>query len=314
MALYLTEPGSPWPYQLVQDHNNMLPFNVTDWWQFLCAAACCNIVFWALAAVAVKQRRSSLSADAYALSRSQLVLSGIYVFGCAWRSAFPLYDVGRVSLFDSWLSSIVLGRSVATIAELSFVAQWALMLYHFAVKGEQPAVRVIALTLVPLIALAEISCWYSVITTANAGQVFEALLWTITGALAVIGMWLLLPVSTGLRRRMLLVWGTAGVVYVAFMCRYDVPMYWSRWLTDQAHPRPFFGLTQGLLDAAERRIVSYRWDDWRGEIAWMSLYFSVAVWVSISLVSVSIREAKAAPPLRSSAAWFPALRSLISRK
>ncbi len=272
----------------------MLPFNVTDWWQFLCAAACCNIVFWVLAAATVKQRRLSLSPEIYALSRSQLVLSGIYVFGCAWRSAFPLYDVGRISLFDSWLSSVVLGRSVATLAELSFVAQWALMLHHFAVKGGRPAVRVIALTLVPLIALAELSCWYAVITTANVGQVFEALLWTATGALAVIGMWLLLPVSGGLQRRMLLIWSSAGLAYVVFMCRYDVPMYWSRWLTDQAHPRPFFGLTQGLLDAAERRIVSYRWDDWRGEIAWMSLYFSVAVWASISLVSVSIREARGA--------------------
>lgn len=272
----------------------MLSFNVTDWWQFLCAAAFCNIVFWAIALIAVRQRRSSLPPEIYALSRSQLVLSGIYVFGCAWRSAFPLYDVGRVALFDSWFSSIVLGRSVATLAELSFVAQWALMLHHFAVKGGRPAVRVIALTLVPLIALAELSCWYSVITTANVGQVLEALLWTATGALAVIGMWLLLPVSTGLQRRMLLCWSTAGVAYVVFMCWYDVPMYWSRWLSDQAHPRPFFGLIPGLLDAAARRTVSYRWADWRGEIAWMSLYFSVAVWASISLVSVSIREARGA--------------------
>ncbi|HLY65874.1 MAG TPA: hypothetical protein VKU60_10100 [Chloroflexota bacterium] len=272
----------------------MPSFSVTDWWQFLCAAACCNIVFWALAAATIKQRRHRLSAEAYDLGRIQLVLSGIYVFGCAWRSAFPLYDVGRVSLFHSWLSSIVLGRSVATLAELSFVAQWALMLHYFAVKGGNGTVRVIALLLVPLIALAELSCWYAVITTANLGQVFEALLWTGTGALAVVGMWLLLPASVGLQRRMLLIWSIAGAAYVVFMCWFDVPMYWSRWLADQAHPRPFFGLTQGLLDAAQRRIVSYRWADWRGEIAWMSLYFSVAVWASISLVSVSIREANAA--------------------
>lgn len=275
----------------------MLSFNVTDWWQFLCAAACCNILFWTLAAVTLKQRRSSLSLDAYALSRSQLLLSGIYVFGCAWRSAFPLYDVGRVALFNSWLSSIVLGRSVATLAELSFVAQWALMLHYLAVTGGRPAVKAIALTLVPLIALAELSCWYAVITTANVGQVLEALLWTATGALAVVGMWLLLPTASGLQRRMLLIWSIAGAAYVTFMCWYDLPMYWARWRADQAHPRPFFGLTQGLLDAAERRIVSYRWADWRGEIAWMSLYFSVAVWASVSLVSVSIRQARGHSPV-----------------
>ena len=272
----------------------MISANVTEWWQFLCAAACCNIVFWVLAAVAVRQRRSRLSADVWALSRSQLLLSGIYVFGCAYRSLFPLYDVGRIALFDSWYSSIVLGRSVATLAELSFVAQWALMLHYFAVKGGQSTVRLIALTLVPLIALAELSCWYAVITTANVGQVLEAILWTVTGTLAVIAMWLLLPVSSGMQRRLLVVWSIAGAGYVVFMCGFDVPMYWSRWMSDQAHPRQFLGLIQGLLDAAQRRIVSYRWVDWRGEIAWMSLYFSVAVWASISLVSVSIRQTKAA--------------------
>lgn len=295
----------------------MMSFNITDWWQFLCAAACCNVVFWVLAAATVRRRRPSLSADVYALSRSQLLLSGIYVFGCAYRSAFPLYDVGRISLFDSGLSSIVLGRSVATLAELSFVAQWALMLHYFAAKSGKSAVRVIALTLVPLIALAELCCWYAVITTANVGQVCEAILWTVTGALAVIGMWLLLPVSAGLQRRMLLTWSIAGFAYVVFMCCYDVPMYWSRWMTDQAHPRQFLGLIQGLVDATERRVVSYRWADWRGEMAWMSLYFSVAVWASISLVSVSIREARAAlgsssvrpAPSRQSPWWSLPLRS-----
>jgi len=291
----------------------MTSFNVTEWWQFLCAAACCNMVFWTLAAAAVRQRRSHLPADIYALSRSQLLLSGIYVFGCAYRSAFPLYDVGRIALFDSSLSSIVLGRSVATLAELSFVAQWALMLHHCAVKSGKSTVRVIALTLVPLIALAELSCWYAVITTANLGQVFEAILWTVTGTLAVIGMWLLVPVSDGLQRRMLLTWGIAGAAYVVFMCCYDVPMYWARWMSDQAHPRQFLGLIQGLLDAAQRRVVSYRWSDWRGEIAWMSLYFSVAVWASISLVSVSIRETRAAlaPKAIRPAAPRQALRWLL---
>jgi hypothetical protein len=38
--------------------------------------------------------------------------------------------------------------------------------------------------------------------------------------------------------------------------------------------------------------VSHRWQDWKSEVAWMSLYFSVAVWISISLVHVSVREAK----------------------
>jgi hypothetical protein len=33
-------------------------------------------------------------------------------------------------------------------------------------------------------------------------------------------------------------------------------------------------------------VVSYRWEDWKSEIPWMTLYFSVAVWISIALVHV----------------------------
>jgi len=41
----------------------------------------------------------------------------------------PRADVQRICLFDTWLSSIVRrGRSVATIAEVCFVAQWAIVL------------------------------------------------------------------------------------------------------------------------------------------------------------------------------------------
>jgi hypothetical protein len=33
--------------------------------------------------------------------------------------------------------------------------------------------------------------------------------------------------------------------------------------------------------------VSYRWEDWKDEVLWMSLYFTIAVWISISLIYAS---------------------------
>jgi len=68
----------------------------------------------------------------------------------------------------------------------------------------------------------------------------------------------------------------------------DVPMYWSRWMEDQAAGRHQLDLAQGLFDVSERRVVSHHWDDWKNEIAWMSLYFSVAVWLSIALVHAPV--------------------------
>jgi hypothetical protein len=77
---------------------------------------------------------------------------------------------------------------------------------------------------------------------------------------------------------------TTGIAYVTFMFCVDVPMYWSRWLADEAAGRRYLSLAQGMLDVASRRVVSHRWSDWQHEVVWMSLYFSVAVWISVSLI------------------------------
>ena len=59
-----------------------------------------------------------------------LFLCAAYVFGCAFRSFLPRADVQRICLFDTWLSSVVVGRTVATVAEVCFVAQWAIILHQ----------------------------------------------------------------------------------------------------------------------------------------------------------------------------------------
>jgi hypothetical protein len=44
-------------------------------------------------------------------------------------------------------------------------------------------------------------------------------------------------------------------------------------------------LLEGLEDAALRFTVTHDWHDWRAEIGWMSLYFSIAVWISIAFLN-----------------------------
>ena len=48
----------------------------------------------------------------------QLLLSAGYMLGCAYPSAFPVFNVRRLCLVDSWLFGVSIGRSVATTAEL----------------------------------------------------------------------------------------------------------------------------------------------------------------------------------------------------
>jgi hypothetical protein len=270
----------------------MMSASVVSWWSLLCAVSALNVIAWSMSAVILNRRRSSMAAEVYAMRRLQLQLSAVYVFGCAFRSVFPVFDVQRICLLDTWLSSVVVGRSVATCAELCFVAQWAVMLRQTSRATGSVLGQFTARVLVPLIAIAETCSWYSVLTTSNVGHVIEESIWGLSVALLVASMLVSWPQSAVRRRPMLLTWCLAGTAYVAYMFLVDVPRYWSRWIADEASGRHYMSIVQGLHDASVRWLVSYRWEDWRSEFVWMSLYFSVAVWLSISLIYAPVFEAR----------------------
>jgi len=71
-----------------------------------------------------------------------------------------------------------------------------------------------------------------------------------------------------------------------FMVSVDVPMYWARWDADLMAGINYLSISQGVLDASRACVVDFSWDIWRQEIPWMTLYFTLAVWVSISLAHV----------------------------
>jgi hypothetical protein len=264
-------------------NESVMSSGVESWWLLLCAIATLNIAAWSLAARTLERGRVGMPIGSYAAYRIQLVLSAAYVFGCAFRSVLPVYDIPRLCLFDTWLSNVVIGRSVATVAELCFVAQWALVLYATAKSTGSAVARTVSLVLVPLIATAEICSWYAVLTTSNLGHVAENSIWAICAVLVIGGMISLLPYHAAPRRRVLLAWCFAGALYVAFMFMVDVPTYWSRHVADQAGNRHYLSIAQGVADASHRRVISYRWGDWKSEVVWMTLYFSIGVWFSISL-------------------------------
>jgi hypothetical protein len=263
---------------------------VVAWWVFLCAAATLNIVVWSLTANTLAQRETAMPVDAFARCKIQLALSAVYVLGCAFRSVFPVYDIPRLGLFDTWVSSVMVGRSVATIAELSFAAQWAVMLDATAQSTGSLVARIVSRLILPLIVTAEICSWTAVLTTDNLGHVFENSLWGISGALGVVAIASIIPRCAVERRRAMIAWCLAGALYVAFMFSFDVPTYVARWAADQAAGKHYLTIAQGLVDVTHRH-VSYRWDDWKTEVVWMSLYFSAAVWISLSLVQARIPTA-----------------------
>jgi hypothetical protein len=257
---------------------------VVAWWTTLCAVSVVNLCGWRLSAATLVRQKTAVEPAVYYSQRRQLVLSAVYVLGCCFRSILPRADVQRISLVDSWTSSVMVGRSVATVAELCFVIQWALLLHATARDARSRLGVGVSWLLVPLIVVAEVCSWYAVLTTNYLGNAIEESLWTLSAALLVLGCVTLWFQGRAGQRPLLAAAIVLGITYVAFMSTVDVPNYVSRWLSDEAHGRAYLSLDQGLRDAWTRRCVTFDWDEWRPEVPWMSLYFSVAVWCSIALV------------------------------
>jgi hypothetical protein len=259
---------------------------VVSWWYLLCTIAAINVATWSVAAAKLEQSRYSMSIDTYTAGRIQVALSGAYVFGCAFRSVFPVFDIPRQGLFDTWLSSVLVGRSVATFAEMCFAAQWAALLGVAASSTGSAVARAVSRVILPLIATAEICSWYAVLTTSNRTHIAENSIWGLSAALVIVAILAIAPRYAVARRRAITAWCLAGIAYVAFMFLFDVPTYWARFLADEAGGKHYLSLAQGLADVTHHWVVSYRWDDWKSEVVWMTLYFSTGVWVSISLTQV----------------------------
>ena len=255
---------------------------VAWWWAFLSLVSGGNVAVWFVLYHQFHDQPPGALGSASATG-SMLLLCAAYVFGCAFRSVLPRADVQRICLVDSWLSSVLVGRSVATVAEICFVAQWAIILNQLgAMTGAETTLNA-ARVIVPLIVIAEICSWYAVVTTNYLGNAIENSIWAVAFFVIGIGLGRLLPEFNGPVRLILAVamLGIAG--YLAFLVVVDVPMYLSRRRADLANGGRLLRPLEGLRDVTTRWVVTHDLAHWKEEIPWMSLYFSAAVWASLAL-------------------------------
>src|SRR5579863_4810745 len=206
---------------------------VAVWWDFLVLVSAGNIALLLSLWRRFHQTGRSLRAGPLGL-QPLLLLSAAYVLGCAFRSVLPRADVQKICLFDTWLSTVMVGRSVATVAELCFAAQWAIVLHALGRLTGSDTAKTISRMIVPLIALAECCSWYAVISTNYLGNVLENSLWTITFALVAVALTRLVPRFRGSVQLAIAAAAFGSVGYVVFMGTVDVPMYFARWQADLA--------------------------------------------------------------------------------
>jgi hypothetical protein len=255
---------------------------VARWWGLLTFVSGANIAAWFLLYRQLPARPSG-ALDSAPGAELMLLLCAGYVFGCAFRSFLPRADVQRICLFDTWLSSIVVGRSVATVAEICFALQWAIVLHQLGTIAGADTTLNAARIVTPLILVAECFSWYAVLTTNYLGNAIENSIWAVAFSAVGIGLVRLLPEFDGPVRAILIIAiiGVAG--YLAFLLTVDVPMYLSRWRAKVSDGGRFLRVFEGLRDASTRWVVTHDVSEWKDEMTWMALYFSAAVWASLAL-------------------------------
>jgi hypothetical protein len=254
---------------------------VTLWWSAISAISVANILAWLLIA---RKEEEDADPERRRERRLQIILSAMFVFGCAFRSFLPRAEGQRICLVDSWWSSAILSRAVATVAELSLVAQWTLFLGQWTKALGSRVGYAISRALLPLIAFAECCSWFTTLTTNFRGSVIEESTWAVTSSLmtlVLVALWWRRP---EVRRPFVGAAIVLNAAYIMFMSTVDVPMYAARVRADAASGKTFLTVIEGVRDSASRRVVTRRWEDWSDEMPWMSLYFSAGVWISLSLI------------------------------
>jgi hypothetical protein len=150
-------------------------------------------------------------------------------------------------LFDTFASSVFCGRSAATVAEIVFA-------YQVSVYLNLPVLFAMG-------TIAQLFCWYSVLSLSPLGHVIEESIW---GSMGIVVLY---------ETRSVL-----ALLFVLFMFGFDVPMYFRRWRSS-SH---YLSLFDGAVDALKRRIPRQTWPFWKEEVYWLTGYALCCVSVTFS--------------------------------
>ena len=250
------------------------------WWAFLSTMAVVNLLLLVRLYMATWYSRSRYT-------RVQRFLCTLFVVGCASRSFVVRGDVERLSLLDTLFAAVAIGRSIATVAEVSFATQWAVLLHHTLTKSGSRWRRM-PLLLTPLGISAQCFSWYAALTTHYLFSAIEEAHWAVITIVILASFVALLlcprcPLNTSVTRFCAI--ATAPVLaWFLFLVFVDVPTYARYWLRDEAAGKQYLSIEEGLEQITSWR-VTWRYEDWEHAWKWMTPYFVCGSWISLLLVS-----------------------------
>lgn len=224
-----------------------------------------------------------------------LILVFIFVIVCAIRSIWPRTDSYKLCYYNNFISLPTVGRTLATIAEMSFVTL-VVLITNIILNDSSDGGKTFTILkkynylLIPMIFSAQIFCWIGVTTIRPIFNAIEESLWAILGTSKLIifsYLYYNLINRTNLSPKLNHIKFICPIIiifslcYVLFMVFHDVPMYIKRHKDKKNKPLTFI---EGLKKLSKCDKVSKSYNDWKEEIPWLTLYFTFAVWATIIIL------------------------------
>ena len=266
------------------------------WWIFLTAISLYNIL-----RLSTHWRNWFIGKYTSSFQSKMLYLSTVYTFVCAARAVWPRKDVDRACFFDHLLSTVIIGRSIATVAELCFVKQLSMVIARFVNKYVQTNKGSYIngyKYYFWIIFVAEIFSWIGIATKAQIWNGFEETIWLCVGLHLTISCVYIMcskhtkKTCTQSDKECLLWFIVLGALYCAFMAFIDVPMYVQRFAMDNEKGVNYLWFSDGIIELMSCKMVVRSFDIWWEDIPWMTCYFSGGVWTSQYFINIPMSDSK----------------------
>jgi hypothetical protein len=284
---------------IVEAVSNFLGFPVQNddeyygwvWWLCQAAFVCVNLRI----CFALWWRKNS---DSDHVSETMKFCATIYCLVCSYRAIFFKNDVERHCWFPTWVSCTVVGRTLATCAEMAYITMFKLAFTSISKeleslgRGNPTYHRIIqrfAGASWWILFFAQCCCWRCVTTGFKLWSALEESLWTLVfgvfGLAAVYLRSLLNSSETATRQTSgaLNVFIAASPIFVIYMVTTDVPMYINQTYRDIANGRKFLSFTEGFMTGLSCASDSRKWSDWMMEAQWQTPYFTVIVFGALMM-------------------------------
>lgn len=162
------------------DLNNVDEYIGWVWWSLQATCQVLNVIAFAIISCS---KREKLSMYVY----KQKWFSLIFMIACFVRAVWPRHDIERMCFFDSFLSTTIVGRTLATVAELCFISQMKIAFISLSKdlcemeRGHtmtHKLVQGLATYSWWVILIAQTCCWRCVTTGFTLWSALEESIWT----------------------------------------------------------------------------------------------------------------------------------------